>query len=218
VKTALSIKRESGDVEVFGNNGLFLPETTSTAGNLATRRDFVVGITNTLQSNIDGKVSVPTNAPLCSVCLGFFQRANPNASGLMLHAPVHSNSVNNPVNFMTLPFEVKVYAVSLSLDTGSATTDTDYAERTYTFQVANGSLFTFGGFNGTTLLYEYSLKGSEAIFTNVDEGDCNNTTFSTQATISANNKLGLLLNITDSNGNAVTSGAEVCVKLWCYQT
>jgi len=148
--------------------------------------------------------------PLLNLCFGFFQRAiNVNHSGLMCHSPVYNMNADNKILWMRVPTRLRVHSISFSTDDGG------YNEHSYTFQVyytnVNG-----GGSNPPTPVTA-NKRGGSITFNNVDENHYEFQKFSNtddgEPLINFNESIGLDLQI----GGTDALGAEICVKLWCYQ-
>ena len=115
-------------------------------------------------------------------------------------------NADNRIFWMRVPTRLRVHSISFSTDDGG------YNEHNYTFQVyyTNDNI---GGSNPPA----GSARGGSITFNNVDENHYEFQKFSNtddgEPLINFNESIGLDLQI----GGDDDLGAEICVKLWCYQ-
>ena len=138
--------------------------------------------------------------PICNICFGFYQKANLNTTGYMNHAPTQDNSLSNAIKWINVPFDIQIHSISFSTDGGTS----DYTERNYDFQVYK-RVYDGGGVPSNIAV------GSTISFDGVGGGEFLSSVFATTGMIPAGDNIGLFLTLSGD------SGAEVCVKLWCYQ-
>ena len=176
---------------------LFVKSTTSSLNRVAQFQNSIIVFFKELYCFSIIKASAyftQQNVPICNICFGFYQRSVDNTTGLMNHAPTVDNATANAIKWIAVPFRIKVYAISFSTDVGS------YGERDYTFQPR-----VYPGIADDT------KRGSEKKFENIDENHYEKAVFTSEGVFGAGEKIGLGLVL------SATSGAEICVKLWCYQ-
>ena len=144
------------------------------------------------------------NVPICTTSLGFYtnganQSFNNNA---MIVAPTHTNDDGNDIYYISLPFAVKVYAISVSNDRDSTSDDNNLDA---TFQVVTTNVGDADN-EGTPV-----DEGTTAVFNNIDWGYRHHINFSTQPNIAANKSIGLRITTSEIAHN------EISAWLWCYQ-
>jgi hypothetical protein len=182
---------------------IFVKSTSTTPNRVAMFQEDRVVLEQPLYTLGSGSIQTP----LLSLCFGFFQRAvNQNHSGLMCHSPVYNMNADNKIFWMRVPTVLRVHSISFSTDDGG------YNEHNYTFQV-----YYTNDNNGGSNPPAGNARGGAILFSDVDENHYEFQKFSNtvegEPLINFNESIGLDLQIT----GVLALGAEICVKLWCYQ-
>ena len=142
--------------------------------------------------------------PVCGIQLGLFGKEQTYNNTMLHHGPFISNdSTLNPMPWLSVPFPLKVYAISLSTD---AIDDNDDRVKC-TFSVrkpkTTGSSYLSTG-SGES-------NGDPVIFNDIYYKHHVYKKFVTEPSFDANQLIGL--SMTTDEYMAV----EFTVKLWCYQ-